>query len=51
LRELLATSLSSEALALALERPLAQVLAELTELEIEGQVVCDNGLWSARTLR
>ncbi len=51
LRELLAASLSSEALALALDRPLAQVLAELTELEIEGQVVCDNGLWSARTLR
>ncbi|MGE4405729.1 MAG: DNA-processing protein DprA [Pseudomonas sp.] len=49
--ELLAASLSSEALALALDRPLAQVLAELTELEIEGQVVCDNGLWSVRTLR
>jgi len=22
------------------------VLAQLTELEIEGQVSCDNGLWS-----
>ncbi len=51
LRELLAASLSSEALALALDQPLAQVLAELTELEIDGRVICDNGLWSARTLR
>lgn len=50
LRELLAAPLSSEALALALDRPLAQVLAELTELEIDGRVACDNGLWSARTL-
>ena len=46
LRELLAASRSSEALAAALDQPLGQVLAQLTELEIEGQVSCDNGLWS-----
>ena len=34
------------ALAAALDQPLGQVLAQLTELEIEGQVSCDNGLWS-----
>ncbi len=46
LHELLAASRSSEALAAALDQPLGQVLAQLTELEIEGQVSCDNGLWS-----
>ena len=41
--------MTSETLAGALAQPLAQVLAELTELEIEGLVACDNGLWVART--
>ncbi|MCF7200665.1 DNA-processing protein DprA [Pseudomonas oligotrophica] len=48
LRQLLAGALSSEALAVAVDRPLAEVLAQLTELEIEGRVGNDNGLWSAR---
>jgi len=46
LRELRAAPRSSEALALALELPLGRVLAQLTELEVEGQVACDNGFWS-----
>ena len=39
---------SSEALAIASGRPLSQVLASLTELELEGQVICENGRWLAR---
>ena len=48
LDQLVAGSMTSETLAGALAQPLAQVLAELTELEIEGLVACDNGLWVAR---
>ncbi|AZE58431.1 MULTISPECIES: DNA-processing protein DprA [Pseudomonas fluorescens group] len=39
---------SSEALAIASGRPLSQVLATLTELELEGQVTCESGRWLAR---
>ena len=39
---------TSEALALASGRPLAQVLATLTELELEGLVICESGRWLAR---
>ena len=39
---------SSEALAIASGRPLSQVLATLTELELEGQVICESGRWLAR---
>ena len=46
LRELLAAPRSSEALAMALDQPLGQLLAQLTELEVEGRVACDNGVWS-----
>lgn len=45
--QLHAAPMSSEALASALDRPLAQVLAELTELEIEGRVACEHGQWIA----
>ena len=38
---------SSEALAIASGRPLAHVLASLTELELEGQVSCEGGRWLA----
>jgi len=48
LRELAARPMSSEALACALGVPLAQVLAELTELEIDERVACEHGLWMAR---
>ena len=49
LDQLIAGSMTSETLAGAVAQPLAQVLAELTELEIEGLVACENGLWVART--
>ena len=39
---------SSEALAIASGRPLSDVLATLTELELEGQVTCESGRWLAR---
>ena len=39
---------SSEALAIASGRPLSHVLATLTELELEGQVICESGRWLAR---
>ena len=39
---------SSEALAISIGQPLPQVLAELTELELAGQVSCQNGCWMAR---
>ncbi|WP_439863616.1 DNA-processing protein DprA [Pseudomonas antarctica] len=39
---------SSEALAISSGRPLSQVLATLTELELEGQVICESGRWFAR---
>lgn len=49
LDQLHAAPMNSETLAGAVAQPLAQVLAELTELEIEGFVACENGLWVART--
>lgn len=42
-----AAPMSSEALAGASGQSLAQVLAALTELEINGQVACENGSWVA----
>ena len=39
---------TSEALALASGRSVSQVLATLTELELEGQVICESGRWLAR---
>ncbi|MGY2164413.1 DNA-protecting protein DprA [Pseudomonas tolaasii] len=39
---------TSEALAISSGRPLSQVLATLTELELEGQVICESGRWVAR---
>ena len=39
---------TSEALAIASGRPLSHVLATLTELELEGQVICESGRWLAR---
>jgi DNA processing protein len=39
---------TSEALAIASGRTLSHVLATLTELELEGQVVCESGRWLAR---
>lgn len=49
LDQLIAGSMTSETLAGAVAQPLTQVLAELTELEIEGLVTCENGLWVVRT--
>jgi DNA processing protein len=46
--QLHAAPMTSETLAGNLAQPLEQVLAELTELEIEGLVACENGLWVAR---
>ncbi len=48
LNQLHAAPMTSETLAGALAQPLAQILAELTELEIEGLVACENGVWIAR---
>jgi DNA processing protein len=39
---------SSEALVIASGKPLAEVLAALTELELEGLVVCEGGCWVGR---
>ncbi len=39
---------TSEGLAIASGRPLSQVLATLTELELECQVICESGRWIAR---
>jgi DNA processing protein len=47
LAQLHAGPMSSEVLADAVKQPLAQVLAELTELEIEGLVASENGRWVA----
>jgi DNA processing protein len=41
--------MSSEALASAVNQPLSETLAALTELEIEGVIVCENGRWIACT--
>jgi DNA processing protein len=48
LTQLHAAPMSSERLAAAVGQPLAQVLAELTELEIDGRVASENGMWVAR---
>ncbi|SDB64731.1 DNA processing protein [Pseudomonas sp. NFACC23-1] len=48
LRLLHAVPLSSEALADASGWGLPKVLAALTELEMEGRAICDNGRWFAR---
>jgi len=48
LEQVHAAPMSSEALAQALGRPLEQVLAELTELEVDGLVACENGQWVGR---
>ncbi|MBB3103027.1 DNA-processing protein DprA [Azomonas macrocytogenes] len=45
LRHLLAVPLSSEALALACGQPLPQVLVALTELELDGRIVFEAGVW------
>lgn len=45
---LLARPCTSEGLALASGQALPQVLAELTELEMHGQVSCEAGRWFAR---
>lgn len=45
--QLHAAPMSSEALASAVSQPLAQILAALTELEVEGLVTCENGRWIA----
>lgn len=39
---------TSEALAIASGRALSEVLASLTELELEGRVICESGRWLAR---
>ena len=39
---------TSEALALSIGWPLPKVLASLTELELEGRIVCEAGRWFAR---
>lgn len=39
---------TSEGLAIASGRPLSHVLAALTELELEGRVICESGRWLAR---
>ena len=49
LAQLHAAPMSSEALAQAVNQPLAQVLSELTELEIDERVACEHGLWVARS--
>ena len=40
----------SEALVVASGLPLAEVLAALTELELDGRVACENGRWVGRAL-
>lgn len=47
LAHLHAAPMSSEALAGAAGLALSGILAELTELEIEGLVACENGVWVA----
>lgn len=50
LRHLLAAPLSSEALAAAAGMPLSQLLVALTDLELEGRIICEAGLWSPRRI-
>lgn len=47
LAQLHAAPMSSEVLADAVNLPLSEILAALTELEIEGLVACENGRWVA----
>jgi DNA processing protein len=47
-RLLMASPLSTEGIVRACDRPLADVLADLTDLELEGKVSCENGLWVGR---
>ena len=47
-QQLLAGPSSSEALALHNQRPLSEVLAELTDLELEGKAVFEAGQWVGR---
>lgn len=47
-QQLLAGPSSSEALALHSQRPLPEILAELTELELEGKAVFEAGQWVGR---
>ncbi|SFQ24218.1 DNA processing protein [Geopseudomonas sagittaria] len=42
---------SSEALAVSSGLPLPELLAQLTELELDGQIGCDNGCWVCCTAR
>lgn len=51
LAALRAAPMNSETLAQRCRLPLAQVLAALIELEVDGRVACDNGLWHARGVR
>lgn len=48
LAALLAAPMTSEALAAEAQLPLAQLLAQLTDLELDGLVANENGLWCAR---
>ncbi|QLF93419.1 DNA-protecting protein DprA [Pseudomonas sp. ABC1] len=50
LRQLAAAPASAETLSIQLARPLSDVLAELTELEISGQAACEQGQWTIRRL-
>lgn len=45
---LLAAPYTSESLAAAFKKPLPEVLAELTELELDGKAVCEAGVWFGR---
>lgn len=47
LSPLLVSPLTAEALTQIVQQPLPQILAALTELELEGRVVCEAGLWTA----
>ncbi|GGJ95004.1 DNA-processing protein DprA [Pseudomonas matsuisoli] len=47
-RLLTAAPLSSEAIVRASDKPLSEVLVALTELELDGRVACENGLWVSR---
>ena len=48
LAALVAAPMTSEALAAEVQLPLAQLLAQLTDLELDGLVANENGLWCAR---
>lgn len=46
LRHLRASPLSTEALALISGQPVPELLASLTDLELEGRILCEAGLWT-----